>query len=164
VATPSPSEESGPPDWEILIAHHAPHRYGRTIAVRWGRRRYHFCARCSGEALGFLALIVAAALLLSFRDSLATPLVGIVLAIVPSVAWLDWISQTLGRRESTNPLRVVSGVLLGGSLGALIVYGATGRWLYFGAALAVLLAYLVSAAAVLLRSNVWQRVIAEHFP
>jgi len=159
-----PSGLPSPPDWEILIAHHFPNRYSRTIALRIRRRSYHFCARCSGELVGFLGLIVPFLALPSVGATFSSPFGGIVLGVFPSVPLVDWLSQTLGRRESTNGLRVASGILLGAAFGGLVGYGVTARWAYFGLGLGVLAGYLAIAAAVLYRTGVWQKVLAEHFP
>jgi len=153
-----------PPDWEILIAHHFPNRYARTIPLRVRGTWYHFCARCSGELVGFLALLIPYLALPAVGNAVATPTGGIVLGLLPAVPLVDWLTQTTGGRESTNLLRVVSGVLLGLAFGGLVGYGLTERWLLFAAGFLVLGTYMAVAATVLYRTGVWQRVIAEHFP
>lgn len=158
------SDVGRPPDWHYLLAHHFPNRYSRTISLRIGGRTYHFCARCSGELLGFVALLTLFLVGPGFGAAVSTPWAAVLLGICPSVSMADWLTQTVRGRESNNPLRVVSGFLLGVAFGGLVAYGLSRQWLFFGGGLVVLGAYLVGAAAQLYRTGSWRRVIEEHFP
>lgn len=157
---------SGPvvPDWEYLIAHHFPNRYGRTLSLKIGRRVYHFCARCTGQALGFLALLSLFAIRPPFEASAATPAVALVLAVCPAAALADWLTQAVRSRESNNFLRLASGALLGVAVCGLLAYGLTQNWLLFASGLAVLGLYLGLALLVLSRTGSMRRVVADHFP
>jgi uncharacterized membrane protein len=161
-----PGQPTNPtaPDWEYLIAHHFPNRYSRTLEIRPRGRAYHFCARCSGELLGFVAFFAVFLLLPEFAALRASPIVALILGICPVVAFVDWLTQTLRARESTNALRVASGALLGAAFGGLVAYGLTAHWLLFGLGLTVAGFYLATAMVVLYRTGAWNRVIAEHFP
>jgi uncharacterized membrane protein len=160
----SPPVGPAAPDWEYLIAHHLPDRYCRTLGLRVRTRTYHVCARCTGELAGFTTLLVAFLLSPEFAHALSTPLGGVVLAFVPSVAWIDWLGQSVGPRESTNSVRLGSGALVGAALGGLVAFGLARQWLLFGSGLAVVGLYLAAAAVTLQRAGVLERVVAEHFP
>ena len=90
------------------FCHQLPHRtlfvFGHPMAV---------CARCFGIAasLGIVALLAGRLWAIGFRRVRA-PLVLVGLAAVPMA--LDGFTQIFGFRESTNTLRVLTGVLLGG--------------------------------------------------
>jgi uncharacterized membrane protein len=157
-------EELPPPEWEYLIAHHFPDRYGRTLTARIGRRSYHFCARCTGQLVGFAAVLAALLAVPAVWLLGSTPLAGLVLGLCPSFALVDWLAQTTNSRESSNRLRVISGGLLGAAFGGLVAFGLKGSWLLFGLGFLVLGGYLVVALVVLQRTGAWRRVIAEHFP
>jgi uncharacterized membrane protein len=156
--------DTGAPGWEYLIAHHQPDRYCRTLTLRTPSGTLHFCARCTGELVGFVGLALAFVASPVFARDLTTPIGGVVLAALPSLAWIDWLSQSVGSRESTNLTRLGSGGLLGVALGGLVVFGVTRDWLLFGTGLAVLATYLAAAALGLQWKGVLERVVLEHFP
>lgn len=89
-------------------------------------RELRLCARCSGYALGFLALAAAGRLrFLVFFDSLAPPLqVSACLLLLAPLA-LDWITQSWGLRESDNGLRLLTGFLLGAGVSLFSMVDAT---------------------------------------
>jgi uncharacterized membrane protein len=153
-----------PPEWEYLVAHHFPDRYGRTLEVRLGERAVHFCARCSGELVGFVTFLVLFIGSARFAGDVSTPLGGVLLGLCPTPAAVDWLTQTVRRRESGNRLRLVSGTLLGVALGGLVAFGWTHRWPEFVGGVLVFVAYIATAMVVLDRTGAWRRVLAEHFP
>ena len=91
-----------------LFCHQLPHRSlflgGHPIAV---------CSRCFALAasLAVVALVAGRLWALGFRRVRA-PIVLVGVAALPMA--LDGFSQLFGFRESTNTLRVLTGVLLGG--------------------------------------------------
>jgi uncharacterized membrane protein len=162
--TSEPPKVSAPPEWEYLIAHHFPDRYGRTLEVRLGDRAVHFCARCSGELIGFVVFLACFIASHRFAVDLSTPIGGVVLGLCPTPAALDWLTQTVRSRESGNRLRLASGTLLGAALGGLVAFGWTHRWPEFAGGILVFVAYIATAMLVLYRTGAWRRVLAEHFP
>jgi uncharacterized membrane protein len=155
---------SNPPGWEILLSHHFVGRYNRTFCVNIGTRRVHFCARCSGQVLGILGFVVLywACLILNVRlDTLSAQSVFV---FGPLPAALDWATQTTGTRESSNGLRLSSGILLGMSVADAVSLLILGEWFFLAGAALVLTAYVVSLALFLRVSGSWRRVIEEHFP
>ncbi len=162
--TPQRSGSERPPSWDYLVAHHVPGRYDRTLAVSTRGRSYHFCARCTGEFFGVVAVLAGFLAFPRLGGLGSTPVAEVALALCPSAALVDWLTQTVGSRESNNSLRVASGFLLGVAVGGWLEFGVTGRWLLFGSGVAVLGLYLAIASLVLYRTGAWRRVVAEHFP
>jgi len=56
-----------------------------------------------------------------------------VFAISPLPAVIDWATQTIGRRESSNHIRLLTGYLLGIGFGLFLVSLAKGNLSVFGA-------------------------------
>ncbi len=163
MAFPRP-DTSLPPAWEYLIAHHLPARYGRTLTLRIGSRAYHFCARCTGQGIGFLLVLTLFLASPAFGTVASAPFALVVFGLLPSPALADWLWQSARSHESNNPVRVASGALLGAAFGGLVGYGLSGRWWLFGGSFALLGLYLALATLVLYRSGTMERVVAEHFP
>jgi uncharacterized membrane protein len=159
----SPSEPT-PPEWEWLIAHHAPARYDRTLAAHWGGRTVHFCARCSGELFGIAALAGAVLLFPLLRVPLGAPVVDELLACLPAAAATDWLLQTVRGHRSTNPIRVATGFLLGVAFAGWALLALRGEWVGFAIGGAIFAAYVGAVAEVLRRTGSMARVLAEHFP
>jgi uncharacterized membrane protein len=152
------------PDWEILIAHHFPNRYRRTLELRIGELSYHFCARCSGQLLGFLTILSLFLVSPSFGILLSAPISAVTLGVGPSLPTADWLTQTVRSRESNNYLRVVTGITLGAAFGGLVVYGLSQHWLLFLSSLAMLGFYTAFTSLVLYRTGSLRGVVADHFP
>ncbi len=149
---------------EYLLSHHRPARYSHTLLVRIRGRRVHLCARCTGQAIGALAFVLAVVALPQFRSPLFLPQFQILFGIAPLAATLDWTSQALGRRESRNGLRIVTGALLGVAWTDTLTLLLTQHWLYFLAAVGFFFVYAIVIFLVLQRSRALERVVAEHFP
>ncbi len=158
------SARAEPPAWEYLLSHHAPDRLSRTIPVRVGLRLVHFCARCSGQvlgAVGWLGIYFAAR---AVPFALFSPLGQILFAVLPMPAAWDWISQTVQKRESTNPRRLLSGLLLGAALADALALLATWHLLLVLGAVVVFAAYAMVLAAILRVTGAWREVLERHFP
>jgi uncharacterized membrane protein len=155
---------SSTPEWEYLIAHHFPDRYSRTLELRRGSRAYHFCARCTGELLGFVGCLALFLAIPWFATVGSTAVAAAILGLCPAAALVDWLTQTTRSRESTNPVRVGSGALLGIAFAGLVAFAVTGNWILFGVGLAVVGSYLIIALVVLYTTDSWRRVLDEHFP
>ncbi|MEM2637437.1 MAG: DUF2085 domain-containing protein [Candidatus Korarchaeota archaeon] len=95
----------------FLLSHHTPDRYCRTFTLRVGKNEIHFCARCTFMYFGF-----GAGLLLLFLFPLYIPNVllrNVLPGLLALPAVIDWSTQTLGMRESSNRLRAITGFSLG---------------------------------------------------
>jgi uncharacterized membrane protein len=153
------------PPWEILLSHHLPARYGRTFRLTFRHRSpLHLCARCTGQALGVATYLLILLLASARSESLLTPSVQLLFAAAPLPAALDWLSQSLQRRESTNRLRLVSGLFLGMAWTDLLALLVLERWQLFLGGVLVVALYGAVLALVLKLTGGWRGVIAEHFP
>ena len=161
-APESPRPATLPP--EYLIAHHTPDRYSRTIVVRVRRRPYHLCARCSGQVVGFALYLAVFFVVPGGASFLLVPAALLSVALFPIPAAVDWITQALGRRESTNGLRFASGGLLGAAFAGLLALLITERWELLLGGLLLLATYLAALLVVLRVTGGWHRVLREHFP
>jgi uncharacterized membrane protein len=155
---------TAPPDWDILVSHHLPPRYDRTIPVRTRRRTIHICARCTGQLLGGVGF-----LLLYLGSSTASlPLfvasTQLWFAFAPLPAAIDWVTQSSGTRESTNAFRLASGALLALALTDALALLFTERWTFLLAAVLVAGLYLGVILLILKLTGAWRRVLEEHFP
>ncbi|MFX0089108.1 MAG: DUF2085 domain-containing protein [Candidatus Hodarchaeota archaeon] len=102
--------------WLVFFAHHAPDKFHRCLRIQIRGRKLYLCARCTGMLSG----IYVAVFLLPSLQSLVLPTIAwIVLIAFPLPAIVDWLSQYSGKRESNNRIRVVSGLLLGSSIGSI---------------------------------------------
>ena len=89
-------------------------------SFKWrGGLRFPVCARCTGELLGML---IAAATGWLGRP----PLWALFVLLLPMVA--DGFLQLLTGYESTNPRRLVTGVLFGYAFAILLVWSAVAAW------------------------------------
>jgi uncharacterized membrane protein len=88
-----------------FICHGIPHRcfvlFGQPMPI---------CARCTGVYFGIMGGVVLFGLL-PFLRRRVLPSVYAVALIVP--LFIDGVSQATGLRESTNPLRLTTGIIAG---------------------------------------------------
>ena len=104
-------------DWRLLLSHHRKGDEGRCLKVRG----LLVCSRCAGlyPAAALTLLTHAAGLRLSpLQDAL-------VLYALPAPALIDWGATFIDGRPGTNTSRLLSGVLLGVSVGRLVFINAT---------------------------------------
>jgi len=100
------------------------HRHWITLDVLG--RKLRLCARCTGYALGFLAVTAVISLQgLQFFGSLQ-PLhqVSACLLLLAPLT-LDWMTQSWGLRESNNGLRLLTGFSLGSGVSLFSLVDAT---------------------------------------
>lgn len=140
--------------WNYLLSH----RHYFDIPI-FGSK-VQLCARCSGAALGFLALLLALPLVSSAVAQISAGLL-IVLSISLAIpAILDWITQTWGLRESTNPLRLLTG--MGEGLGiAMIASGAIPKFVALSVISAIALTTVVIGLA---KTGAHRRTIKSDTP
>lgn len=93
--------------FDLLTGHNLQHAHRCNI----GGRPCYVCARCSGALSGAVlsSIIFATGLLTAWPYSYVVTVLALPLL-------LDWITQTLGLRQSTNQLRFVTGALAGVAL------------------------------------------------
>jgi uncharacterized membrane protein len=125
------------------------HRHWITLDV-FGRR-LRLCARCTGYALGFLALTAVISLRgLRFFGSLS-PLhqVSVCLLLLAPLT-LDWITQSWGLRESNNGLRLLTGLFLGAGVSLFSLVDVTKNFR--------VLFYLYTAMIIVLGGTIGKRM------
>ena len=125
----------------LVLAHHTASRMNRTIGLQVLSWEQRFCTRCSGQ---WIATVVCVALMLGFRLEIAFPIWMVVLALLPMPALLDWITQTWGIRESSTPLRMLTGSILGIGVGFQVVAGVRLDWLAFVGGIGVAVGYALA--------------------
>ena len=121
----------------LLVEHHPPWLRDRCLCLNLNGGPVYLCARCTGTALGFVAgsLIGSAS---------ASPYIIILLALP---ALIDWGTQKLCLRESTNIMRVMTGFSL----------GLASRWsmsLDFGVRYLINVMFISAATLIMFRSAV----------
>ena len=104
-------------------------------------REQRFCTRCGGQ---WVATAAFASLMLVFQPEISLAVWIAVLAILPMPALLDWITQTWGIRESTTPLRLVTGSILGIGVGFQVVAGVRLDWAAFAGGMGVAAGYVLA--------------------
>jgi uncharacterized membrane protein len=125
------------------------HRHWITLDV-FGRR-LRLCARCTGYALGFLALTAVIGLGgLWFFGSLSPLLQVSVCLLLLAPLTLDWMTQSWGLRESNNGLRLLTGFFLGSGVSLFSLVEATRNF--------KLLFYLYAAMIIALGGTIGKRV------
>ncbi|RLI54154.1 MAG: hypothetical protein DRP09_13880 [Candidatus Thorarchaeota archaeon] len=103
----------------MLLSHHPPSMYGHCLRVTVRGRSVYFCARCSGIygglGLGLLFLFL-------FRITLEPDWLWFLFAIGTGFATVvDWMSQRLTPRKTTNLVRASTGLMSGIAL-AIVFY------------------------------------------
>lgn len=164
MATTAAPPLSASPDWEILISHHLPHRYDRTFALPGRARAIHVCARCTGQLLGLVAFAILYLLRADLPVPLFVPTTQLLFALAPLPAAIDWLAQSAGRRESSNPVRVITGAFLGVAFADAVALLLTENWLLFAGAVLVFALYVATILSILKVTGAWRRVVEEHFP
>jgi uncharacterized membrane protein len=117
----------------MLLSHHPPSQYGHCLRVSYKGHSVYFCGRCSGIYGGLgLGLI-----LLFFFNSILVPdwLWFMISMAVGFATVVDWVSQRLTPRKTTNFVRAITGFLSGFCL-AIIFY--LGNLWYMLVALAIM--------------------------
>ncbi len=92
----------------LLFSHHSQRNLSHTIPIAIFGRVVRLCARCAGIATGIgVGLLIFEALYGTFTSFPA------LVAIFPLPGAIDWLLQVFGKRQSTNPRRLVTGFLIG---------------------------------------------------
>jgi uncharacterized membrane protein len=127
----------------LLTAHHPPCQLNRTFHVGIGSRKLYLCTRCLGQWIGVALSIGWGLITTPAEKNLAESI--LVFGLLPFPIALDWSTQTLGLRESNNPLRLLTGWLYGVSLSqyvfALLRQDCTATWVGTGAFLCYMLVF-----------------------
>lgn len=90
--------------WRLLAHNH-------WFTVNLCGLRVRLCARCSGYLIGFAAPFIFLGNLFGSVELTGVP--GYVFLALAAPLVLDWVTQSWGYRESTNGVRLVTGILMG---------------------------------------------------
>ncbi|HVH15033.1 MAG TPA: DUF2085 domain-containing protein [Candidatus Angelobacter sp.] len=155
----SSSTDPWPPLWFFMLSHHSYSKLSHTIRINLGSRQVYLCARCTGIGVGMLVG-------LSYVNYLAYGLLQypalIVAFVLPAI--VDWLFQVFRFKNSTNPRRLVTGVLVGQTyLGGLIALarGWFDLLLYYALAFAV---YALVLYAIFRMTGVMSDYLASSWP
>lgn len=124
-----------------LLAHHEPSEWYRCYAPTVFGQRLHICARCVGIYPGIAAGLVAYAFGPVWLLDVAF------VALLPLPALGDWVLTSFTDRRGYNPVRTITGGLLGYGygLGLLLFFlGGDMRVLVIGIVYAVLAGVLLA--------------------
>ncbi len=108
----------------FLLAHHYPEDYGRCYAI--GGRR--ICARCIGLYPVLLAVLASE---LALRMTAVQPWEPFAIGVLTLPALADWARGRFDPSSGTNPVRTLTGVLLGIALARTVYLNmvAPANWL-----------------------------------
>lgn len=98
-------------NWERLFAH----SHWFTLHIFGGE--LHLCARCSGVVLGFISTKILFTAALASSYSTPFPLGLLISLLLALPAMVDWATQNMGFRQSSNNLRLTTGFLEGLGVG-----------------------------------------------
>lgn len=109
-------------DWKegvhMLLSHHPPSLYGHCLRVSFRGKSLYFCGRCSG-IYGGLGLGII--LLLVFQVNLTPEWFWFMFAVLLGFTTVvDWMSQRLTPRKTTNHIRAITG--FGSGFGLAIIF------------------------------------------
>ena len=124
-------------DWKdgihMLLSHHPPSLYGHCLRVSFRGRSIYFCGRCTGIYSGLGLGII---LLLIFHVSLTPEWFWFIFAVLLGFTTVvDWVSQRLTPRKTTNHIRAITG--FGSGFGLAIIF-LMGNLYYMLVALAIM--------------------------
>ncbi|MEQ1726703.1 MAG: DUF2085 domain-containing protein [Sideroxydans sp.] len=104
--TPSQQVVKAKPRWSMIISHHPPIQYDRTIRIA----NLRLCARCTGLYLGVMAEI---AIEPSFAPLLSTYVhLGLILLVL-ALGITAFVQNEIGLRKSNNAERITFGIGIG---------------------------------------------------
>ncbi|TFG34905.1 DUF2085 domain-containing protein [Candidatus Thorarchaeota archaeon] len=105
----------------MLLSHHPPSLYGHCLRVSFMGRSLYLCGRCTGiyGGLGF-GIVFLILLNISLTPSWFWFLLSVVLGFSTVV---DWMSQRLTPRKTTNHVRAITGFFSGFGLAVIFLLG-----------------------------------------
>ncbi|MFW9845753.1 MAG: DUF2085 domain-containing protein [Candidatus Thorarchaeota archaeon] len=105
----------------LLLSHHPPSQYGHCLRVTFRGHSMYFCGRCSGIYGGLgLGIIILFAFNISLESDWLWFLISLAIGFATVV---DWVSQRLTPRKTTNFVRAITGFISGFSLAIIFFLG-----------------------------------------
>lgn len=137
----------------MVLSHHPPCQYNRTLRIF----NIRVCARCTGIASGLLFALV-------LYNYFPVPFVAGIIAgfLLPLPAILNFTLNELGITRNNTFKRLVTGTLMGLSIGTAILYLFSDRWLS-GLILILWILILEFAVALTLhRAGILEKFVKEY--
>ncbi|TFG32152.1 DUF2085 domain-containing protein [Candidatus Thorarchaeota archaeon] len=106
---------------QMLLSHHPPSLYGHCLRISVMGRSLYLCGRCTGiyGGLGFGIIF-----LVLFNISLTPSWFWFLLSVVLGFSTVvDWMSQRLTPRKTTNHVRAITGFFSGFGLAVIFLLG-----------------------------------------
>lgn len=91
-----------------VFSHHEPSEYYKCFHIKIVWKDVYICSRCLGVYLGILIGV-----LIIFFNLLSPIFSLIIIAILPSLALIDWSISILTSIKSNNSIRAITGIFLG---------------------------------------------------
>lgn len=105
----------------MLLSHHPPSLYGHCLRVSFRGRSLYFCGRCTGIYGG---LGLGMLLIFMFQLDLTPKWFWFFLSLVLGFTTVvDWMSQRLTPRKTTNHIRAITGFCSGFGLAVIFLLG-----------------------------------------
>jgi len=133
----------------LLLSHHEIENLHRTIHIRFMGKEYYLCSRCAGKYSGVLAVFVSFLLGLNIPGEVHL----LIMALFPLPSTIDWLTQSIGIRESKNWIRVITGHMLGIAWGLLFISLISGMLNLFLYGFLILATYLASIFLFIWKTN-----------
>jgi uncharacterized membrane protein len=124
----------------LLASHHPEEKLNHTIRVGFHGKNVFLCSRCTGVAVGMVAIFAANLFGREFPLTFYLPLI----ALLPLMAVVDWFTQSAKLRESKTWLRIISGFFLGNSYALILLLLTGGFYLRFLFAFGIVAGYAFS--------------------
>lgn len=100
--------------YRIIFTHHTEFESDHAIPLNIGGYNVFFCTRCSGMFAGIIiGLFIESILILAFDITIDPNIALFSMVLLPIPGFIDWGTQKLGYRKSSDVSRVITGVLLG---------------------------------------------------
>lgn len=103
--------------YKLILTHHTVYESDHAIPLKIGGYYLFFCTRCTGMVFGILtALFFESVIRLGFRIDIPE-MIALLIALLSAIPGLiDWGTQKLGYRTSTDVSRIITGLLIGTGL------------------------------------------------
>ncbi len=138
----------------LLTAHHPKHKLDHTLHLAGN---VYVCSRCTGVAFGIAAVLASA--FIGF--GVAAPYVFVLIGVLPVFAAVDWFTQSARKRQSSTPLRLGTGFLLGISEGLVVLFVVRLDWVGLLASAALAGVYAASIYLVASKTGCLHSYLAE---
>lgn len=105
----------------MLLSHHPPSLYGHCLRVSFMGRSIYLCGRCTGIYGG---LAIGIIFIVLFNISLTPSWFWFLLSVIFGFSTVvDWMSQRLTPRKTTNHVRAITGFFSGFGLAIIFLLG-----------------------------------------